>query len=130
MKFSDEALLEEIKKDPETTQKYLAQKFGVTQGAISKRCHRLGINIKEGKYSYKDYTLQDLLKKSTINGCVHTVHIAIDSDLADPLCEHLLKRFSATKDTCGILDIVRTRKGLLLITDDLYLTNRLDTFSE
>ncbi len=130
MKFTNEELLEEIKKNPETSQEYLAHKFGVTQGAISKRCRRLGINIKEGKYSYKDYSLEDLLKKATISDCLHTVHISIGSDFADPLCEHLLNRFSASKDTYGILDIIRTERGILLLTDDLYLRNRLDSYSE
>ena len=131
-KITDEEFKEYYESNPELTQDCLAEHFGVKQSTISKKINKIyGDKEKriEGKSLNTIYSLPELIKRSEIYTQTHTIYIKTGIALAEQLRKKLLNEYNS-KNTYHIIDIIKCNNGLLIITNDLLLGEKLKSLTQ
>ena len=130
-KITDEEFKNYYEENPDVTQEYLAQHFKVTQATISKKIKKI-YGSKENRLKDNPLTtnksLPELIKESKIYPQTHSFYIK-----TKPIyIEHLKRKLSCeynSKNPYHIIDIIKCEHGLLVITNDLLLGDKLKELS-
>ena len=131
-KITDEEFKDYYENNPELTQDCIAEHFGVEQSTISKRIKKIYGNKEkriEGKSLNTIYSLPELIRRSEVYTQTHTIYIKTGIALAEQLRKKLLNEYNSN-NPYHIIDIIKCNNGLLIITNDLLLGDKLKSLAK